>query len=117
VLFSWAEAIAETLTYAPHHLGAVLDSSQTGAAWRSPLGLAELTPLLGRSIEALRSMLTSAAAEGEASVNALIEAVSEHRAGETELDTLVRYVLCSALQQRRTRQMLTDEGRCASLEM
>ncbi|HEX4217461.1 MAG TPA: hypothetical protein VHZ02_03780 [Acidimicrobiales bacterium] len=105
VLYSWAEAIAEALVYAPRGVGAVLDSSRRGAGWRAGLGLAELTPRLSRAIDALDQVVRPAATGDDPSLNDLLAAVMQDRPGQTELDALVHSVLRSALEQRRTRHM------------
>jgi hypothetical protein len=114
VVMCWAEAIAESLGNAPSGLGAVLDSAHPAARWRAGLGLPQLTPQLSRAIEGLDVLVRPTTTAGDGSLHALITAVRQDRTGETELDTLVRHLLRSALEQRQTRHMRTNGGASAS---
>jgi hypothetical protein len=87
---SWAETVAEALTYAPERLDAVA-ADALGAPWRAALGISEPS---SRLEEALRLMCRIA--------------VRDDAAGESDLETLVRLVLGLVADQRQTRSRQYD---------
>jgi hypothetical protein len=105
VLTAWAEAVAEAIADAPPRAAAVVNEARVGAQWRAPLGLPEPSPRLSAAIEVLdREVRAAASMDGEATFDALLRAAKEERPGEQEPDAMVRRVLRSMLEQRRTRR-------------
>ena len=101
ILTAWAEAVAETLAYAPERVESVLAEASSGAQWRATLELAEPSTRLGEAIDSMGRAVR--ASDHPPTFDALIAAVAEDRPDELELDGLVRRVLLSMLEQRRTR--------------
>jgi hypothetical protein len=105
ILTAWAEALAEALAYAPERASALLTEARSGAAWRPALGLPEPSTRLSEAIDSMeRAVETATRAGGAPSFDGLLTAAGEDRPGEQPLDRLVRRVLLSVLEQRRTRQ-------------
>ena len=112
VLTAWAEAVAEILECAPERLEAVLAEARADVAWRDTLRLPQPSPPLGRAIDAMERMVRAAtSAEGATSFDALLAAAADDRPDDHGLDRLVRRVLRSMLEQRRTRQPVHVHGR------
>jgi hypothetical protein len=104
ILTGWAQAVAETLAYAPECVSSLLADARPGSPWRTALKIAEPSPQLCRAIDAIDQIVqTSAAQSGPPTLDALIAAASESRPGETKLAGLTRRVLRSTLEQRRSR--------------
>jgi hypothetical protein len=104
VLTAWAEALAEALAYAPERAHLLLAEARAGAPWRSRLGLPEPSPPLREAIETLSGEVRAATpTDAPATFDGLLTAVQKDRPGEPERDRLVRRVLRSMLEQRRTR--------------
>jgi len=105
ILTGWAQAVAETLAYAPDRVLALLADARPGGRWRAALKIAEPPPQLSEAIEIIDQIVrTSMPPSGSTTLDELIAAASEDRPGETNLTRLVRGVLRSTLEQRRTRQ-------------
>jgi hypothetical protein len=105
ILTGWAQAVAETLAYAPDRVLALLADARPGGRWRAALNIAEPPPQLSEAIEIIDQIVrTSMPPSGSTTLDELIAAASEDRPGETNLTRLVRGVLRSTLEQRRTRQ-------------
>lgn len=106
VLTAWAEAVAEALAYAPERFTGLLSEAHAGASWRRELGLPEPSQRLGEAIDAMERVLRRAAesATEHLAFPALIAIASEDPPREDALDTLVRRVLLSMLEQRCTRE-------------
>jgi hypothetical protein len=105
ILTVWAEGVSEAATYAPERLDDVLSEAQTGASWRAGLGLPEPSPRLAGAIGSLGRVVRAVApAPGTDAFDALLTAAAEDRPDEPTLDGLVRHVLLSMLEERRTRQ-------------
>jgi hypothetical protein len=105
ILTGWAQAVAETLAYAPDRVLALLADARPGGRWRAALKIAEPPPQLSEAIEIIHQIVrTSMPPSGSTTLDELIAAASEDRPGETNLTRLVRGVLRSTLEQRRTRQ-------------
>jgi hypothetical protein len=64
ILTSWAEALAEALTFAPERIEAVPANGHTGAAWRTSLGLAEPSPQLEQAIESIDEVVRTTIGSG-----------------------------------------------------
>src|SRR5262245_6152650 len=105
ILTGWAEAVAETLAYAPERIPALVEEARPGAAWRSELGIAEPSQGLVEAIESLdKTMAAATGAAGPPTFDLVLAAVREARSGEQPLDEMVRNVLRSTLEQLRSRQ-------------
>ena len=105
ILTGWAQAVAETLAYAPERVLGLVADACPGGRWRAALKIAEPSPQLSDAIDVIDQIVrTSAPPSGSPTLDALIAAASEGRPGETNLARLVRGVLRSTLEQRRTRQ-------------
>jgi hypothetical protein len=105
VLTAWAEAVAEIVEYAPERLETVLAEARAGVAWRETLRLPQPSPSLSRAIDAMaRVVRTTTSADGATSFDALLAVAADDRPDGQGLDRLVRRVLLSMLEQRRTRQ-------------
>jgi len=105
VLTGWAQAVAETLAYAPERVLDLVADARPGGRWRAALKIAEPSAQLSEALDILeRIVRTSASPSGSTTFDALITAASEARADEPNLAGLVRGVLRSTLEQRRTRQ-------------
>jgi hypothetical protein len=110
VLTGWAQAVAETLAYAPERVLDLVADARLGGHWRDALKLDEPSAQLIEALNIIdRIVQTSATQNGTNTLDALIDATSEERAGETNLATLVRGVLRSTLEQRRTRQATEND--------
>jgi len=111
ILTGWAEAVAETLAHVPERIPALIADLRPGAAWRSELGIAEPSHRLVQAVESLdETMKAAARAAGTPTFDAVLAAVREDRSGEPPLDELVRAVLRSTLEQRRSRQAAMPDG-------
>jgi hypothetical protein len=104
ILTGWAEALAEVLAYAPECVEALLADARAGVPWRAALRipepsqrLSEATGILGQAVRAAMSP------SGVPTLDALNVWSREDRPGEHRLETLVRRVLRSTLEQLRTR--------------
>lgn len=101
ILTGWAEALAEMLAVAPERAEEVI-AEGCAPAWRTAFGIAEPSPTLTHAIERLARAVRSPTDDGR--FDAALTASRVDASGETPLDRLVRHVLQSALEQRRTRQ-------------
>lgn len=105
ILTGWAQAVAETLAYAPERAPGLLADAHPGAPWRTALKIAEPSPQLSEAIDIIDQIVRAGAPPGgQPTFDATIAAAGEDRPGEAELTGLVRRVLRSTLEQRRTRQ-------------
>jgi hypothetical protein len=105
VLTGWAQAVAETLAYAPERVLGLVADARPGERWRAALKIAEPSPKLSEAIDIIDQIVrTSAPPSGSLTLDALIAATTEDRPGEANLARLVRGVLRSTLEQRSTRQ-------------
>jgi hypothetical protein len=105
ILTAWAEAVAEVLAYAPERADALLAEARTGARWRTTLGLPDPSPRLSEAIDSMHRAVRAVTPAGAApTFDALLLAAGPDRPAERELDGLVRRVLLSMLEERRTRQ-------------
>jgi hypothetical protein len=112
VLTGWAQAIAETLAYAPQRVLDLVADARSGGRWRDALRLAEPSAQFAEAIDIIDHIVRTCAAPSDSNtLDALIAATSEDRPGEANLARLVRGVLRSTLEQRRTRQATeTDDS-------
>jgi hypothetical protein len=105
VLTAWAEAVAEVLAYLPERVTALLAEARAGAPWRAALALPEPSPRLSEAFESMGQAVRAASPPGGVpTFDALLTAANTEAPGEGTLDGLVRRVLLSMLEQRRTRQ-------------
>jgi hypothetical protein len=105
ILTCWAEGVSEAAAYAPERVGELLAEARPGTPWRAELGLPDLSPRLADAIESLGRVVRRVAAPGRTSLfDALLTAADEDHPDETTLDGLVRNVVLSMLEERRTRQ-------------
>jgi len=112
VLTAWAEAVAEILAYAPERLEAVLAEARTDVSWRDKLELPHPSTRLSQSIDAMGEVVRAAtSADGATNFDAVLAVVADDPSDEDGLDCLVRHVLLSMLEQRRTRQPVRADRR------
>jgi hypothetical protein len=112
VLTAWAEAVAEILECAPQRLEALLAEARADATWRDTFRLPQPSPPLSRAIDAMDRMVRAAtSADGARSFDALLTAAADDPPDDHGLERLVRRVLLSMLEQRRTRQPMPADGR------
>jgi hypothetical protein len=112
VLTAWAAAVAEMLAYAPERVEALVAEARTGAPWRASLGLTQPSPRLAEAIDAMgRTIQAATSADGRSGFDALLTAATEDRTEEGGLGCVVRRVLLSMLEQRCTRQPVSDGRR------
>jgi hypothetical protein len=105
ILTAWAEAVAEAMAHAPERVAVLLAEACSGAPWRGALGLPEPSPPLSEAIDAMsRAIRAATPLESTATFDAMIAGLAEDRSGEQPLHSLVRRVLLSTFEQRRTRE-------------
>jgi hypothetical protein len=105
ILTSWAEALAEALTFAPERIEAVRANAHAGAAWRTALEIAEPTPRIEQAFESIDEAVRTASGSGSnLGLDVLLPAVPDGQPGDSALDRLARRVLRSVLEQRQARQ-------------
>jgi len=115
ILTSWAEAIAEALSFAPASIGVLGADVQPGARWRDELRIREPSPSLRDAINGMiQTARTALAAGGDISLDTALLATEGSQPDQSPLDRLARAVLRSALQQRQTRQ--SGRHRCRRTE-
>ena len=107
VLTCWAEGVAEAVAVAREHVESLLEELQPGAAWRDALAIVQPSAELAGALDALRALARSA----PLSLSELLAATHEAAPYETGLEGLARKVLQSALEQRRTRQVMEADIR------
>jgi hypothetical protein len=105
ILTGWAEAVAETLVYTPHHTLPLLAEAGTDASWRSSLGLPEPPALVADAIQALQRVVQSSIQDHSTpTFQATLAATQAPQPQESTLDALARRVLRSTLDQLRSRR-------------
>jgi hypothetical protein len=105
ILTGWAQAVAETLAYAPVRVLGLVADARPGERWRAALNIGEPSPRLSEAIDIIDHIVrTSLPPNGSLTLDALIATTSAERTGEANLARLVRGVLRSTLEQRRMRQ-------------
>src|SRR6516165_2145841 len=104
ILTGWAQALAEALAYAPECVDVLLANAQAGAPWRDEFQLTEPSPQLSQAIYFMRGAVRAVTSpEGMPTLDALQISWGEHGPEEQGLETLVRRVLRSMLEQLLTR--------------
>ena len=81
----------------------MLAEASSGAQWRDTLKVAQPSAPLGEAIDSMGRAVR--AFDHPPTFDALVAALAEDRPGELELDGLVRRVVLSMLEQRRTRHV------------
>ena len=115
VLTGWAEAVAETLAYAPDRIPGLLADAHPGARWRAALGVADPSPELSEAIDSITQAVQAVSSpDGAPTFDAMLLVSQEDRPGEQALDRLVRRVLRSALEQLRVRQTQQADARATT---
>jgi hypothetical protein len=105
VLTGWAEAVAEALAHGPDRLAAVLADAHSDAPWRTAMGLAQPAARLGEAIDSLRRfVLANATSDEQPDYDAILAAAGRDSQDEEQLDGMVRRVLLSMLEERKTRR-------------
>jgi hypothetical protein len=105
IVTGWAEAVAETLAYAPHQTLPLLEKAGPDASWRTTLALLEPPAPVVHAIETLeRVVQSSIQRNGAPMFDAALAATQTPQPGESTLDGLVRRVLRSTLDQLRSRR-------------
>jgi hypothetical protein len=105
ILTGWAEAVAETLAYAPHETLPLLGEAGAVASWRGSFGLLEPPAPVAHAIETLeRVVRSSIEGENTPTFDAVLAATQTPQPEESALDGLARRVLRSTLDQLRSRR-------------
>ena len=105
ILTSWAEALAEALTFAPERIEAVRANAHAGAPWRTALEITEPSPRIEQAIDSIDEAVRTASGSGSnLALDVLLPAVRDGQPGDSSLDRLARRVLRSVLEQRQARQ-------------
>jgi hypothetical protein len=103
ILTGWAQALAEALAYAPDCVESLLADARGATPWRAKLGIPQPSRALDDALRFLeRAVLLDAA--NPPILEAVLMSCSKPRLAEDELDTFVRRVLRSAIEQVRARQ-------------
>jgi hypothetical protein len=104
ILTGWAQAVAEALAYAPECVEPLLADAHAAAPWRSAFRIEEPCQRLSEAIRFVgRAVREVTPPGGEPTLEALLISCGEDWPGEHGLETLVRRVLRSTLEQVRTR--------------
>jgi hypothetical protein len=104
ILTGWAQAVAEALAYAPECVETLLADAHAAAPWRSAFRIEEPCQRLSEAIRFVgRAVREVTPPGGEPTLDALLISCGEDWPGEQGLETLVRRVLRSTLEQVRTR--------------
>ena len=105
ILTGWAEAVAETLAYAPHQTRSILAEAGADASWRGPLGLLDPPAPVVQAIDALERVVDgSIQGQTMPTFDAVLAATQTPQPEESTLDGLSRRVLRSILDQLRSRR-------------
>jgi hypothetical protein len=105
ILTGWAQALAESMEYAPECVEALLADAHAGAPWRSAFRIPEPSQQLNEAICFMSRAVRAVTPAGrEPTLDALHISCREDRPDEHGLEALVRRVLRSMLEQVRARQ-------------
>ncbi len=105
VLTGWAQALAEALAYAPDTVEPLLADAQPRAPWRAAFGIPEPSRRLSEAFYYMERTVQETAALGATSeFDTLYSSCRKDLPEECGLETLVRRVMRSTLEQLRTRQ-------------
>jgi hypothetical protein len=104
VLTAWAEAVVEAVSHAPERAAEVLAECGPGAQWRAAIRLPEPSGRLGAAMASMEQAVGALdVSDGKLTSDALLAAAAQDSPDEDPLDGLVRRVLLSMLEERRTR--------------
>jgi hypothetical protein len=103
ILTGWAQALAEALAYAPQCVDSLLADARGATPWRSRFGIPEPSPQLDDALQFLERAVLSAT-ENPPTLEAVRTACRESPSAGDRLDTFVRRVLRSAIEQVHARQ-------------
>jgi hypothetical protein len=103
VLTGWAQALAEALAYAADCIEPLLADARGRTPWRAKLGIPEPSRQLHNALQFLERAVILAA-ENPPTLEVVYISCCESRPATNELDTFVRRVLRSAIEQVRARQ-------------
>ena len=104
VLTGWAQAVAETIAYAPQSLDALFANAAAGAPWRTALQIEEPSRQLGEAVSFIARVVRAATPPGGLpTFDDAVNACREDRPDATRLESLARRVLRSTLDQLRAR--------------
>ena len=112
ILTSWAQAVAEALTFAPERIDAVTADARAGARWRAELQIREPSSPLQHSISGIVHAVRTATASGGRPPDAVLLAIHNSGPGGPTLNMLGRAALRSALDQRQARQAAGECSLC-----
>jgi hypothetical protein len=105
VLTGSAEAVAEALAHGPDRIAAVLAGAHSDAPWRTAMGLAQPAARLGKAIDSLRRfVLANVTSDEQPTYDAILAAAGRDSQDEEQLDGMVRRLLLSMLEERKTRR-------------
>jgi hypothetical protein len=105
ILTGWAEAVAETLAYAPHQTLPLLGEADAEASWRGSFGLLEPPTPVAHAIEALQRVVQgSLQGDSTPTFEAVLAATQTPQPEDSTLDGLARRVLRSTLDQLSSRR-------------
>jgi hypothetical protein len=106
IVTGWAEAVAEAAAHAPERLESLLTDAKAGVPWRAAFRMNDPSQRLREAIDVLDRVVQTVSSPGT-TFDSLIRSCHEHRPlpGEPRLESLVRRVLQSTLDQRRNRQI------------
>jgi hypothetical protein len=105
ILTGWAEAVAEAAAHAPERIEPLMADAKAGAPWRTPFRVTDPSHRLSEAIDLLGRVVQEVGPSGT-TFDSLIRSCHEHRPPvEPGLESLVRRVLRSTLDQRRNRQL------------
>jgi hypothetical protein len=101
VLSAWAQAVADAVSVG-YEVEAVLAAARPDASWRAGAGLGRPTDRLAAALDALTGVIRSAMEETRTiSVTAMKAALEPAPTGETDLESVARATLISALELTR----------------
>lgn len=105
IVTGWAEAVAETLAYAPSRTLPLIGKAGADAPWRASLALMEPPAPVVDAVDALERIVRSASQQnGAPTFDAVLAATEVCPPGESALHCLTRRVLRSTLDQLRSRR-------------
>jgi hypothetical protein len=104
ILTGWAEALADSLAYAPARAEEVIAQARSGASWRPAAGIGEPSPQLTEAIVSLARAVRAARTTGApATLEAVLDVTRNEPSDAKPIDRLAWAVLRSTLEQRRMR--------------
>ncbi len=104
ILTGWSQAVAEAVSAVPDSVEALLSDTASDATWRTALNLPAPSDRLSDAFRALRDIVEGSLADAGQTAAALFAEAAADAADEPAIAQLVRRVLRSTLDQRRSRQ-------------